>query len=109
MTPSGIAVPAPASQTPSGNVVPVPAPSGGGGSGRPAWQIAVIVIAVLVGVFLAVNAVYWTWFCVSSSIPTAALLSETSCLLREGAFAFGFFISKTRMCLCHALLGCLAS
>ncbi|BDA47263.1 probable LRR receptor-like serine/threonine-protein kinase at N-terminal half [Coccomyxa sp. Obi] len=64
-SPAGIAVPSPAQQTASGNVVPVPPPSGGGGGGgRPAWQIAVIVIAVLVGVFIAVNVVYWSWFLV---------------------------------------------
>ncbi len=65
-SPAGITVPSPAQQTPSGSVVPVPESSGGSGGGRPAWQIAVIVIAVLVGVFIAVNVVYWSWFLVRS-------------------------------------------
>lgn len=80
VTQSGIAVPSPAQQTPSGNVVPIPSPpgGGGGGGGRPAWQIIVIVFAVLIGVFLAVNVVYWTWFLVSAqvSLPSLCLCDQ---------------------------------
>jgi len=52
--------PPPAQAQQSGAVVPSPAPQSpqaGSGGGRPGWQIAVIVIAVVLGVFLAVNAV----------------------------------------------------
>ena len=62
----------PAQAQQSGAAVPSPAPNQGspqsaqaGSGGRPGWQIAVIVIAVVVGVFLAVNAVLIPYVLVS--------------------------------------------
>lgn len=58
----GIAVPSPA--PPSASVVPIPQSGSSGGGGKPGWVIAVIVIAVLIGVFIAANIVYWSWWLV---------------------------------------------
>ncbi len=43
----------------------------GSGGGRPGWQIAVIVVAVIVGVFLAANAVLIPYLLVSSKLEVA--------------------------------------
>lgn len=49
---------------PSASVVPIPQSGSSGGGGKPGWVIAVIVIAVLIGVFIAANIVYWSWWLV---------------------------------------------
>ena len=46
----------------------------GSGGGRPGWQIAVIVVAVVVGVFLAANAVLIPYLLVSSSLSSRVQL-----------------------------------
>ncbi len=83
--PQGTSSPAQAQQ--SGAVVPSPAPnqaspqsaSAGAEGGRPGWQIAVIVIAVVVGVFLAVNAVLIPYMLVSPMpLKALALVSDNS-------------------------------
>lgn len=72
----------PAQAQQSAAVVPSPAPNqaqpqsaqAGSGGGRPGWQIAVIVVAVVVGVFLAVNAVLLPYCLVSSVLASLIAL-----------------------------------
>ena len=68
---SGGSPPPPAQAQQSGAAAPPPPNQGGGG--RPGWQIAVIVIAVVVGVFLAVNAVLIPYVLVRTSFPAMVL------------------------------------
>ncbi len=82
---SGQSPPPPAQAQQSGAAAPPP-PNQGGGGGRPGWQIAVIVIAVVVGVFLAVNAVLIPYVLVRTSSP-AVLLQPPADLRRFHSLA----------------------
>jgi hypothetical protein len=77
--------PAPSNAQQQGIPVPSGAPntvtavpqSTANSSNKPGWEIAVIVIAVLVGVFIAANAVFWTWWLVralTSLLPCTLLM-----------------------------------
>ena len=52
----------------------------GSGGGRPGWQIAVIVVAVIVGVFLAANAVLIPYLLVSLKLQSSFLALQCAML-----------------------------